>query len=186
MPKTQLMIITDESTVYHVMSRTALDGFLSTDFGPVKCTSLSLRELHRTGPVKCASLSLRELHRTGLKEFNPPPADKCLKSKKERIRRYRRYVYEAGSLNQPKKGKIKVIEEKVRDKERKKGFELSRSDRFLYRTRYFTDSGIIGSKEFVSSHYRKFKDLFVSKNEKIPKPVAGLDGIFSLKRLAEI
>jgi len=35
----------------------------------------------------------------GLKEFNPPPADKCLKSEKERIRRYRRYVYEAGAIN---------------------------------------------------------------------------------------
>jgi len=37
----------------------------------------------------------------GLKEFNPPSADKCLKSNNERIRRYRRYVYEAGSINQP-------------------------------------------------------------------------------------
>jgi len=71
-------------------------------------------------------------------------------------------------------------------KERKKDFELSRSDRFNYRTRYFTDSGIIGSKEFVSDNYRRFKDLFMSKNEKIPRPVAGLDGIFSLKRLSEI
>jgi hypothetical protein len=41
----------------------------------------------------------------GLKEFNPPPADKCLKSEKERIRRYRRYVYEAGALDRPDKGK---------------------------------------------------------------------------------
>jgi predicted nuclease of restriction endonuclease-like (RecB) superfamily len=112
----------------------------------------------------------------GLKEFN-------VKSKKERIRRYRRYVYEAGSLNQPEKGKAKVIKEKVLEKERSKEFELSRSDRFRYRTRYFTDSGIIDSKEFVSSHYRRFKGLFMSKNEKIPRPVAGLDGIFSLKRL---
>ena len=40
----------------------------------------------------------------GLKEFNPPcMADKCQKSKKERIRRYRRYVYEAGALNRPDK-----------------------------------------------------------------------------------
>jgi REP element-mobilizing transposase RayT len=115
----------------------------------------------------------------GLKEFN-------VKSKKERIKRYRRYVYEAGSLNRPEKGKIKVIEDKILEKERNKEFELSRSDRFRYRTRYFTDSGIIGSKEFVSGHYRRFKDLFMSKNEKIPRPVAGLDGIFSLKRLSEI
>jgi hypothetical protein len=34
----------------------------------------------------------------GLKEFN-------VKSEKERIRRYRRYVYEAGALNRPEKGK---------------------------------------------------------------------------------
>jgi len=114
----------------------------------------------------------------GLREFR-------VKSKKERIRRYRRYVYEAGSLNRPEKGGVKVIEDKILDKERSKSFKLSRSDRFRYRTRYFTDSGIIGSKEFVSGNYRRFKDLFMSKRDKIPRPVAGLDGIFSLKRLVE-
>jgi putative transposase len=54
----------------------------------------------------------------------------------------------------------------------------------VYRTRYFTDSGIIGTKEFVSEHYQRFKDVFMSKREKIPKPVSGLDGVYSLKRLA--
>jgi putative transposase len=95
----------------------------------------------------------------GLKEFNPPAADKCLKSKKERIRRCRRYVYEAGTLNQPEQGTAKVIEDKVFEKERRREFELSRSDRFRYRTRHFTDSGIIGSKEFVAANYRRFKHL---------------------------
>jgi hypothetical protein len=28
-------------------------------------------------------------------------------------------------------------------------------------------------------------ELFMSKKDKIPRPVAGLDGIFSLKRLAD-
>ncbi|CAB1055363.1 hypothetical protein D1BOALGB6SA_96, partial [Olavius sp. associated proteobacterium Delta 1] len=32
-------------------------------------------------------------------------------------------------------------EDKVIAKERRRGFELSKSDRFRYRTRYFTDSG---------------------------------------------
>ncbi len=122
----------------------------------------------------------------GLIEFNPPPADKCLKSKKERIRRYRRYIYEAGSLNQPEKGSIKVIGDKVLEKERSREFELSKSDRFRYRTRYFTDSGIIGSKEFVSTNYQRFKILFESKHEKKPKPIKGLDGIYSLKRLSDV
>ena len=53
------------------------------------------------------------------------------------------------------------------------------------RTRYFTDSGIIGTKEYVSISYKRFKGIFMSKREKIPKPVAGLDGVYSLKRLAE-
>lgn len=81
----------------------------------------------------------------GLKEFN-------VRYQKERIRRYRRYVYEAGALNRPDKMQPKVIDEKIVAKERKKEFEISRVDRFRYRTRYFTDSGIIGSKEFVAEH----------------------------------
>ena len=114
----------------------------------------------------------------GLKEFN-------VQSKKERIRRYRRYVYEAGSLNQPEKGNTKAIKDNVLEKERRRGFELSKSDRFRYRTRYFTDSGIIGSKEFVAANYQRFKNLFNSKHEKKPKAIKGLDGLYSLKRLSE-
>jgi hypothetical protein len=115
----------------------------------------------------------------GLKEFN-------VKSEKERIRRYRRYVYEAGSVNRPEKGKTKVIGDRILEKERKREFELGRSDRFRYRTRYFTDSGVIGSKEFVSKTYRRFKHHFNSKNEKKPKPIKGLSGVYSLKRLSEV
>lgn len=114
-----------------------------------------------------------------LKEFN-------LKSKKERIGRYRRYVYEAGSLSQLEKGSVKVIKNKVLEKERRKDFELSRIDRLRFRTRYFTDSGIIGSKEFVAQNYQRFKHLFYSKHEKKSKPIKGLDGMYSLKRRSEL
>jgi hypothetical protein len=44
------------------------------------------------------------------------------------------------------------------------------------------DSGIIGSKEFVSTHYQRFKLLFYSRHEKKPNPVRGLSGVYSLKR----
>jgi REP element-mobilizing transposase RayT len=115
----------------------------------------------------------------GLKEFN-------VKSEKERIRRYRRYVYEVGAVNRPAKGRSKVIGDRILEKERKREFELSRNDRFRYRTRYFTDSGVIGSKEFVSKTYMRFKHHFNSKNEKKPKPVKGLSGVYSLKRLSEV
>ena len=78
-----------------------------------------------------------------------------------------------------------MIDTHVLEKERENDFELKRVRRFRYRTRYFTDSGIIGTKEFVFDNYGRFKELFMSNRDKIPKPVAGLNGVFSLKRLAE-
>jgi len=64
--------------------------------------------------------------------------------------------------------------------------ELVIQQQVLYHMRYFTDLGIIGSKEFVSENYQRFKHLFYSKHEKKPKPIKGLDGMYSLKRLSEI
>ena len=57
---------------------------------------------------------------------------------------------------------------------------------FNYGTRYFADSGIIGSKEFVAENYQRFKHLFHSKHEKIPKPIKVLEGMYPLKRLSEV
>ncbi|CAB1062863.1 hypothetical protein D1BOALGB6SA_7645 [Olavius sp. associated proteobacterium Delta 1] len=71
----------------------------------------------------------------------------------------KRIYYEAGAINRPDKLQVKVIDGKVVAKERKKEFEISRISRFRYRTRYFTDSGIIGSKEFVAINYQRFKHL---------------------------
>jgi hypothetical protein len=49
----------------------------------------------------------------GLKEFSPPSANKRQKGEKERIRRYRRYVYEAGAIDRPDKMQSGVIDAKV-------------------------------------------------------------------------
>ncbi|MBW1941150.1 MAG: hypothetical protein JRI28_07295, partial [Deltaproteobacteria bacterium] len=105
----------------------------------------------------------------------------------ERLRRYRRYVYEAGALKSSGKehGNINIIDREILEKERENEFNLSRAQRFRYRTRYFTDSGIIGTKSFVSKNYHRFKDIYYTKKEKLPKPISGLEGIYSLKRLVE-
>lgn len=115
----------------------------------------------------------------GFQEFN-------VKDEKERVRRYRKYLYHAGSIDRPDKGKVKVIDPRILKKEKRKDFKITQASRLRYRTRYFTDSGIIGSKEFVAKHYQQFKHLFQSKNEKIPKPIQGLSGIYSMKRLSEL
>ena len=101
----------------------------------------------------------------GLREF-------ALKGEKVRLAHYRRFVYEKGGL-------IKEMED------RSKGLELNNVDRFRCRTRYFTDSGIIGTKEFVSRFYQAFKGHFSSKHEKRPRLIQGLNGVYSLKRLSE-
>ncbi len=101
----------------------------------------------------------------GLKEFGHKRAA-------ERLNHYRRFLYE--------KGDIGDLEE-----ERERDFKLNEFDRFRYRTRYFIDSGIIGSREFVDRIYQQFKHYFLTEKEKRPKAIKGLEGVYSLKRLSE-
>ena len=110
----------------------------------------------------------------GLWEFN-------VGNERERVRRYRKYMYQAGSIDRPDRGKVKIIDPRVLYREKRKDFQITQASRLRYRTSYFTDSGIIGSKEFVSVNYQRFKHLFASKHEKKPKPIQGLAGIYSLK-----
>lgn len=101
----------------------------------------------------------------GLREFS-------VRRIEDRLGYYREFVYAKGGLTQ-------------KGKERVKGIDLKAVERFRYRTRYFTDSGIIGTNTFVSHIYEDFKDHFSSKHPKKPKVIQGLDGVFSLKRLSE-
>jgi hypothetical protein len=105
-------------------------------------------------------------------------------SETERFRRYRRYVYEAGALKKKDGKSRQVIDNAIIEKERKKNHEFTSADRLRHRTRYFTDSGIIGSKAFVARNFQRFRHLFEGCLEKRPRPVTGLDGVFSLKRLS--
>ena len=99
---------------------------------------------------------------------------------REVVRKYREFVYEKGAIDA---GKGAVIDQKVVEKERKRKYRVSRVDRFLYRTRYFTDAGIIGSKDFVGEVYDQVKHMLRSKNERRFKPVEGVGGVYSMKRL---
>ncbi len=86
-----------------------------------------------------------------------------VKSEKDRFNYYRRFVHEKGRLD-------------GLEKEREKGFEINELDHFLYRTRYFSNSGIIGAKAFVVRHYQTFRHYFSCKHEKRPTHIKGLGG----------
>jgi hypothetical protein len=62
--------------------------------------------------------------------------------------------------------------------------QTGNKDNFLSLDFGLIEFGVL--KEFVSINYQRFKDIFMSKREKIPKAVTGLDGVYSLKRLSEI
>lgn len=101
----------------------------------------------------------------GLKEFG-------VRKIEDRLGYYRQFVYKKGGITE-------------RGKKRVRGIDINTVERFRNRTRYFTDSGIIGTKDFVERIYLPFKNYFTSKHEKRPKVIAGLEGVFSLKRLSE-
>ncbi len=103
-------------------------------------------------------------------EFNPT----------EIIRKYREFVYETGAMDA---GKGKRLDPELVKQERKKGYRLSRTDVFRHRCRYFSDSGIIGSKEFVAEVFDGVKHLLDSKDERKFTPVGGVEGVYSMKRL---
>ena len=94
----------------------------------------------------------------------------------ERFRRYRRFLYEAGAID---KGKGAQINQEIVHAEREKDFNLARTQRFLYRTRYFTDSGIIGTKDFVRCAYRAGSRAgLMHQGRRYQSPSAGLWGFF--------
>ena len=101
----------------------------------------------------------------------------------ERLKDYREFLYEKGALDTENGASI---DNGVIEMERDKNYELTRVDRLRFKTRYFSDSGIIGTKGFVVSYYEKFKSYFNTNNEKKPKKISGFDEIYSLKRLTKV
>ncbi len=66
-------------------------------------------------------------------------------------------VYETGATDRDQTSEVsgqwektrRGIDQKVVAKARQTGYKISRVERFRYRCRYFTDSGVIGGKDFV-------------------------------------
>jgi putative transposase len=99
-----------------------------------------------------------------------------------RLQKYRDYLYHAGAIK--KRGGANISKTAL-DEEKSNGFQSDRIRRFRFRTRYFTDSGIICSKTFVLATYDIFKDRLYESRERVPKRVKGVDGMYSMKRLTE-
>ncbi len=96
---------------------------------------------------------------------------------------YRRYVYEVGSIAYPD-GK-RSIPKSISEREGRDGYRVSRVLIFRYRSRYFTESVVLGSKEFVRGVYGKLQSFMKTKQDRDPFKVQGIEGLYSLRRLRE-
>ena len=232
MPRIPRMVIGDETTVYHVMSRTALDGFPLRDIEKDFMLDL-IRRYSTLYFVEIIGFCLMGNHFHILVKTLPEYKFSDQDIKKRYVGFYGNERVFADGLIPSLRAKLSSLSEFVREikvgfaryynkKHNRRGYfwgdrfksvivdkgetlinclayidlnplragivsrpEDYRWNSLGYRTRYFTDSGVIGSKEFVSKTYMRFKHHFNSKNEKKPKPIKGLSGVYSLKRLAE-
>ncbi|MBD1401613.1 transposase [Pelovirga terrestris] len=99
----------------------------------------------------------------------------------EQLRRYRQFVYEVGALPTDKGAHI---DGQIVTQEQARNYTKPPVDRFLSRSRYFTDSVIIGSRDFVRTHWRRWCSE-EDNPDKNPVAVRGLEDVFSLRRLTE-
>ena len=98
----------------------------------------------------------------------------------ERLAAYREFVYEVGALVTDKGCSI---EPEILEKQQKKGFKISSLDHLKFRSRYFTDSAVIGSKAFIEEKYSQFEEIFSHRKRKKPVRIRGMGEVFSLRRL---
>ena len=87
----------------------------------------------------------------------------CELGEDEALARYREYVYEAGGI--AKDGKSSISPE-ILEKERGRGYRLTRQEVFRLRCRYFTDGCIIGSSRFVEEMAERFRDALKFKRKR--------------------
>jgi len=101
----------------------------------------------------------------------------------EIIRKYREFIYATGAVDA---GEDKTQDAEMVGQKRKNKNRISRKDVFRGRCRYFTDSGVIGSKEFVGEVFDAMKHLLDSKDTRRFTPVGGVEGVYSMKRLNKL
>ena len=113
---------------------------------------------------------------------------KDLTSNPLRLRFYRQYMYTRGSQDSWKliggearaQGKIPVARYK---KAAGKKFTYTFKERFLQHSRYFSDSVIIGSREFVRAIHVQVKPLLLEKRKRQYPAMKGYGGLCSMRDL---
>ncbi len=119
-------------------------------------------------------------NRGGLLSLDFGLADWNIESGAERLRLYREYVYRSGALDSLKG---KAMDERIVERASSTNFTYTPADRLRMRTRWFSDSAILGSRAFVADLGQK---LGLASDSRRPKRIPGGDEMYSFRRLAEL
>ncbi len=96
---------------------------------------------------------------------------------------YRRYVYEVGSVVSA--GDKRGIPQPLCEAERQNAYRLGQSRLFRYRSRYFTESVALGSREFVRGIYANVRTFLKTAADRQPVRIPGLEGLYAMRRLRD-
>lgn len=99
------------------------------------------------------------------------------------INSYRRFVYEVGSLER-RDGK-RQIPQSIVEQETDSNYQMKKSILFRYRSRYFTDSVVLGSRGFVKEVYLKLQPCLQTRRNRNPVKVDGAPSLFSMRRFRQ-
>ncbi len=105
--------------------------------------------------------------------------DYAVMSYREKVTNYLRFLYKSGELNYDDERFESVSNDNITKKGKKR---RTTADILRKGTRYFTDSAIIGSREFIKECCNNFSDHFKNK-DRTPRMIPGCKGIYSLKYL---
>jgi len=95
---------------------------------------------------------------------------------------YRRFVYGSGRIRSgvDRRG----IPEEMIQQEESRGYRLSVKDRLRFKSRYFTEGVVLGSREFVRSVFMRLRPALGLRKDRCPCAVDGLS-LYSFRRLRE-
>lgn len=94
---------------------------------------------------------------------------------------YRKYVYEVGSLERSDgKRRIPIS---ISEQEADSDYRLKRTALFRYRSRYFTESVVLGSRIFVKEVYARLQPYLRTREDREPVRIHGAEGLYSMRRL---
>jgi len=146
------------------------------DMNPIRAEIVKKPEDYKWNSIGYHSRN-KDKHNFLSTKFGLKECDKM--TEKKRFTHYKEYLYEKSGMEM---GKGALKRDIINSKKRIENQELTPMERLRFKTRYFTESEIIGKKSFVLHHFKKLKNAEMNKSKK-PNKISGFEEIYSLKML---